>query len=124
MPVVDLMFLSPTQQNFLNCSIKDIKLLLMDYSFVVIFYLQLVPLIIKNDPKNVHVHEFNIKPVEINAWLNKHNLQSQEQIGIHAPFGQKAIWELITQRKIISELNFEYTSNLALGYLGKARSGA
>lgn len=84
-------------------------------------YLQIIPRLIKYDPKDVHVHQFNIKPQQMKTWLEEYNFQFIEQIGIHAPFFQKAVWELLTQRKLLSRLDFEYTSNLSLGYLGKAK---
>ncbi|MFN5538722.1 MAG: bifunctional 2-polyprenyl-6-hydroxyphenol methylase/3-demethylubiquinol 3-O-methyltransferase UbiG [Candidatus Melainabacteria bacterium] len=85
-----------------------------------LLYLQIVPRLIAEDPGYVHRHEFNIKPQEMNQYLEDTNLESNLQIGMRAPFFQKAVWELITKRKLESEMIFEFTKDLSLGYLGLA----
>jgi 2-polyprenyl-6-hydroxyphenyl methylase/3-demethylubiquinone-9 3-methyltransferase len=84
-------------------------------------YLQLVPRLIKRDPGAVHTHKFNIKPTELIQALLELKLKPNPQMGMRAPFFQKAIWELISTRQLKSDLKFEYTKDLSLGYLGTAR---
>jgi 2-polyprenyl-6-hydroxyphenyl methylase / 3-demethylubiquinone-9 3-methyltransferase len=85
-----------------------------------LLYLQIVPRLIKHDPGSVHNYKLNIKPDQLNTWLIENNFNPQEQIGIRAPFLQKANWELLVYSQLTSSLNFEYTNNLDLGYLGRA----
>ncbi|MDJ0626557.1 MAG: bifunctional 2-polyprenyl-6-hydroxyphenol methylase/3-demethylubiquinol 3-O-methyltransferase UbiG [Candidatus Caenarcaniphilales bacterium] len=85
-----------------------------------LIYLQIVPRLISKDPGNVHRHEFNIKPKKMLEWLKDLNLQTKAQIGIRAPFFQAATWDLLTKRQINTEMNFEFTKDLSLGYLGLA----
>lgn len=83
-----------------------------------LLYLKLVPAIIKHAPVDVHIHEWNIKPVQMIKWLNEAGFKPNEQIGIRAKILQKGILEFITKRKIESEFQFAFTKNLSLGYLG------
>ena len=83
-----------------------------------LLYLKLVPAIIKHSPTDVHIHEWNIKPIQMIEWLNEAGFKPNEQIGIRAKILQKGILELITKRKVESEFEFTFTKNLSMGYLG------
>jgi 2-polyprenyl-6-hydroxyphenyl methylase / 3-demethylubiquinone-9 3-methyltransferase len=85
-----------------------------------LLYLQIVPRLIKRDPGDVHKHKFNIKPTEMQHWIGEAGMKASDQIGIEAPFWQPAIWELVKTGVLSSELNFRYTPDLSLGYLGLA----
>lgn len=85
-----------------------------------LLYLQIAPRLIRHGPKDLHLHHYNIKPAWMTQWVKASGLTPTEQQGIHAPFCQKANWELITRRRVKTPLRFEYTNSLVFGYLGMA----
>ncbi len=85
-----------------------------------LLYLQIVPRLIKRDPGDVHQYKYNLKPEQVTKWIEEAGLKPSDQVGVRAPFFQKATWELITKGQLETPLNFEFTPDLSLGYLGLA----
>lgn len=85
-----------------------------------LLYLQLMPFFIKYYPKDLHLHEYNIKPKELDEWLKTNSFKLLQIIGIKAPFFQSGILELIFKSKVNTPIEFVYTDSLSLGYIGLA----
>jgi len=86
-----------------------------------LIYLQLAPRIIRNSPKHLHIYEYCIPPRKVLQWLAENNLQGKEQTGIRPKLTPRIIWTLLTQRRLSQTLDFVYTKNLTLGYMGYAQ---
>ncbi|MDX1921434.1 MAG: bifunctional 2-polyprenyl-6-hydroxyphenol methylase/3-demethylubiquinol 3-O-methyltransferase UbiG [Candidatus Caenarcaniphilales bacterium] len=85
-----------------------------------LLYLQAMPFLIKHYPKDVHLHEYNIKPQELNEWLKQNDFKLLQLLGIKAPFFQRGMLELIFTSQVKTPLDFVFTDNLSLGYIGLA----
>jgi 2-polyprenyl-6-hydroxyphenyl methylase/3-demethylubiquinone-9 3-methyltransferase len=89
-----------------------------------LIYLQLAPRIIRHSPKHVHIYRYCIKPVRMSEWLQQAGFKNHTQRGIRPVLTPALIGELLLQRRLDMDLQFDYCKSLALGYLGCAQLDA
>lgn len=78
---------------------------------------------IRNAPPNVHVYRLLIKPSELRALCERHDLATEEQTGLRPAF-DGALAHLVLTRRVREDFRFVPSRSLAVGYLGRARKRA
>ena len=86
-----------------------------------LIYLQLAPRIMRNSPKDIHIYDYCIKPEWMSDWLQQTGFTHHEQIGLRPKLNLNIIWQLLRERQLNTELQFDYCQSLALGYIGWAQ---
>ena len=79
--------------------------------------------VVKNAPKNLHVYHLFLKPKELADFCSNVNLQVEEWIGVRPRLWQRAFWQLLRTGQVEDDFAFEFTSSLAVGYMGRAKRG-
>lgn len=83
-----------------------------------LLYLQIAPRLVPHSPDHIHLHRYNIKPAWMRQWLSELGFVNHEQIGAHAPPWQRGVLDLLSHRRMVTPLRFEYCRSMALGFLG------
>jgi len=73
-----------------------------------------------NAPKHIHIYRLFLHPDEVEHFLTLNNLQLLEMRGLKPVWRQKALWQLLLQRKVSSNFRFTFSPSLSTGYCGFA----
>jgi 2-polyprenyl-6-hydroxyphenyl methylase / 3-demethylubiquinone-9 3-methyltransferase len=84
--------------------------------------IQGVEWLVPNTPKNMHLYSYFIKPAELKNWCEASSMAIQEMHGLAPRVASKAFWKSLFMRKVDAQLEFCFTSQLSVGYLGMAQS--
>jgi 2-polyprenyl-6-hydroxyphenyl methylase / 3-demethylubiquinone-9 3-methyltransferase len=79
--------------------------------------IKLVEWLVKNTPKNMHVHHLFIKPEELRKFCEHCGLAVTEMTGIRPQFST-ITWQALKNRSVPLNFRFVLTKSLALSYLG------
>jgi 2-polyprenyl-6-hydroxyphenyl methylase/3-demethylubiquinone-9 3-methyltransferase len=72
-------------------------------------------------PKNFHVWKNFIKPQELRSMFQGLGFDMSPLQGLRPRFLHRPFWSTVWQRRIHPDFQFQYTSDLNLGYLGYAK---
>lgn len=75
---------------------------------------------VKNAPKNIHVYELFITPMELKQICQTRNLAVNRLVGLVPDVWSLAFWKLLFTRKISSDFRFTFANTLSTGYCGIA----
>lgn len=73
---------------------------------------------VPNAPKNMHVYDLFIKPKELKSWLSEFSLEVLDLKGFVPKIFSKGILELLFQRRIKENFQFQFSPSLLTGYVG------
>ena len=73
-----------------------------------------------NAPENLHIYPLFIKPKELDKFLKKEGLQSNEWKGLRPAILQTAWWEFFRHGKVSCDFRFCFVKSLLTGYCGFA----
>lgn len=79
-----------------------------------------VEMIARDCPKNFHVWHLFIKPYELKAMAADVGLAVGGFRGLRPRFWHWPFWSSLLTRRVHSDFQFQFTSNLAMGYMGFA----
>lgn len=85
-----------------------------------LFGIKGVELVVRNTPKNLHVHKNFIKPSELINYCEQHSLLVKEMRGLTPVIFHKSFWHLLEYGEVEDSFRFQFTRSRLIGYLGYA----
>jgi len=86
--------------------------------------IKLVEWMVNNTPKNLHVPELFIKPVELRNYCSSVQLDVEDMRGLKPVIWGQAMLHALLTGQINDDFRFEFTDSLLLSYSGYARKGS
>ncbi len=78
---------------------------------------------VANTPAALHVARLFVKPTELRAMCERHDLEIVELRGVRPKF-DRALWRMVATGRVGDDFRFTFTRSLAVGYIGIARKRA
>lgn len=82
--------------------------------------IRMVEWLVKNTPKNMHVHHMFITPKELSAYCEKSGMTVREFVGIKPKLFSRSVFRALFTGVVPEDFSFEFTKSLAVGYSGVA----
>ena len=75
---------------------------------------------VRNTPPNLHVYPLFIRPHELEEHLTTYKLQATQWHGFQPKILSKALWRMLTTRKVPADFSFAFSKSRLTGYCGIA----
>ncbi len=86
--------------------------------------IRLVEFALKKTPKNLHVLELFIKPIELNKMCESQGLSVTTWKGLRPQFVSLSFLKSLFQRRVGNDFSFKFSRSLAISYAGMAKHTA
>jgi 2-polyprenyl-6-hydroxyphenyl methylase / 3-demethylubiquinone-9 3-methyltransferase len=85
-----------------------------------LFGIKGVELVVRNTPKNLHVHKNFIKPSELINFCENNSLLVKQMKGLTPVLLHRSFWHLLDFGEVEDSFRFRFTRSKLIGYLGYA----
>jgi len=75
---------------------------------------------VKNTPRNLHIFELFLKPVELRALCARHGLRVEVVRGLRPRVWTRAFLDLLFRGTVSASFQFQFTRSQRIGYCGRA----
>ncbi|HSX03830.1 MAG TPA: bifunctional 2-polyprenyl-6-hydroxyphenol methylase/3-demethylubiquinol 3-O-methyltransferase UbiG [Rhabdochlamydiaceae bacterium] len=74
-----------------------------------------------NTPRNMHIYPLFLKPKELEAMCNEHQMNVEKFLGLRPDFNSVSFWKMVFTRKVDTQFRFIFTPSLKTSYSGYAQ---